>query len=81
MSVRYFQTPAGVVRYGGLTEDGLQVLLDAGHEEITAEQYQAEEAGQAEAAAALIQRGAQPESNEPGEEAVPSGGNKRQRRR
>jgi hypothetical protein len=81
MSVRYFKTPSGTAQYGNLTEDGLRVLVDAGHEEITAEQSRAEEARQAEAAAALIQRGALPKSGEQTEEASTDGGNGRKRRR
>jgi hypothetical protein len=41
MSIRYFRTGSGVAEYGNLTEDGLRVLLDAGLEEITAEEFAA----------------------------------------
>ncbi|HLL37368.1 MAG TPA: hypothetical protein VK545_26545 [Streptomyces sp.] len=74
MSVRYFQTPAGVVQYGNLTEDALRVLLDAGHTEITAEEYQAETGRQAEARAALFEPPARPESAEEPEEERAGGG-------
>lgn len=73
MSVRYFKTPTGVAQYGGLTEDGLQVLLDAEHEEITAEEYRAEETRQAEAAAALMKRGGPGDSDEQPESAHSGG--------
>lgn len=58
MSIRYFRSKdGGAQQVGNLTDDGAAVLLDAGHVEITAEEYQAEEMKQAEAAAALIPRG------------------------
>jgi hypothetical protein len=76
MSVRYFQTPAGAAQYGNLTEDGLRVLLDAGYEEITAEEYEAEQAKQEEAHAALLQPPAPADSTEQAQERA-SGRNKR----
>lgn len=79
MSVRYFKTPGGVAQYGSLTEDGLQVLLDAGHEEITADEYQAEEARQTEAAAAFLQHGPTTHSSEQMKEASTDGRNRRKR--
>jgi hypothetical protein len=46
MSVRYFRTAGGVAQYGNLTEAGVDVLLNSGHEEITAEEYAAAAADQ-----------------------------------
>jgi len=78
MSVRYFQTPAGAAaQYGNLTEDAERVLLDAGYEEITAEEYQAK---QEEAHVALLQQTAPADSTEPAKETT-SGGDGRKRRR
>lgn len=54
MSVRYFKTRAGVAQYGNLTDDGAAVLVDSGHEEITAEEYQQAQEEQATAVAELL---------------------------
>lgn len=54
MSVRYFKTPAGLAQYGNLTDDGVRVLVDSGHEEITAAEYQQAQEEQAAAVAELL---------------------------
>lgn len=44
MSIRYFRDQdGGVQQHGNLTDEGAGVLAEAGHEEITAEEYQAAE--------------------------------------
>jgi hypothetical protein len=81
MSVRYFKTPTGPAMYGNLSEDALRVLTDAGHEEITADEYQAEEGKQAEAGAALHQPATTADGSEQGKEATADGRDGRKRRR
>lgn len=81
MSVRYFKTPTGFTQVGGLTEDGLRVLLDAEYEEITAEEFQAEQAKQGEAALARLQAGATAENTEQTKGATADGRDGRKRRR
>ena len=82
MSIRYFRSKdGGVSQVGNLTDEGAAVLLDAGHEEITAEEYDqavtaAEEAAQAARIAAVPQT-----SDEQAKEASTDGGNQRKRRR
>ncbi|MDH6489664.1 hypothetical protein [Streptomyces sp. SAI-127] len=77
MSVRYFRTLHGVVQYGNLTDEGVQVLADAGHEEITAEEYDQAVTAAAEAAPAL---GVLPVSDEQPKEASADGAKARKRR-
>jgi hypothetical protein len=79
MSARYFKTPTGVAQYGNLTDNGAQTLADAGHEEITAEQYAEAEKTAAEAVKAAVLPRA--DSEQPTKEVATDGGNKRQRRR
>jgi hypothetical protein len=81
MSVRYFRTSHGVAQYGNLTDERAAVLLDAGHEEITAEEYEAavtaaEEAAQAARTTAVTQA-----SDEQPKETSSDGRNGRKRRR
>lgn len=79
MSIRYFRNKdGGVSQVGNLTDEGAAVLLDAGHEEVTAEEYDQAMVAAAEAAPAP---GVPQTSDEQAKGAVPSGGNKRQRRR
>ncbi|MEC3994993.1 hypothetical protein VSR01_16230 [Actinacidiphila sp. DG2A-62] len=78
MSMRYFRTLHGVAQYGNLTDDGAQVLADAGHEKITAQEHDQAVAAAAEAAPAL---GVPQVSDEQTQEADTDGGNKRKRRR
>ncbi|MEC3995158.1 hypothetical protein VSR01_17110 [Actinacidiphila sp. DG2A-62] len=60
MTTRYFRDQdGGVQQHGNLTEEGAAVLLNAGHEEITAEEWAEVQTAAAEAArtAAVPQTG------------------------
>lgn len=87
--VHYFQGPAGPITYGGLNDGAVQVLTGAGLAPLTEAETQA--AYEAELND-KEQPGEDPDDNErqaptatavteQKKEAVPSGGNKRQRRR
>lgn len=82
MSIRYFRNEAGgVQQVGNLTDEGAQVLADAGHVEISAEEYEvavtaAEQAAQAARAAGVPQAG-----DEQAEEVGADVGDRRKRRR
>ncbi|MGX1301336.1 hypothetical protein RKD35_002824 [Streptomyces albogriseolus] len=81
MSIRYFRNEGGgVQQVGNLTEEGAAVLLDAGHEEISAEEYEAAVTAAEEATQAARSLGAPQASSEQPKEAS-RGRNGRERRR